>query len=150
MVSDLQWRLERKMWYYVIREVISVAELRVSETLRLSRVEGAGVETVMLAKCLPVRSWNLRGGVCHYTTAPPFVAVTCRDLDFSSRGTHLWNLTHNVDFLSEGLATPPPLNKEIFPPKVRENLPFLDVEFASSHWHLCIYHDCGSYTYEIF
>jgi hypothetical protein len=35
----------------------------------------------------------------------------------------------------------PPLNKAIFPPKVHENLPFLDVEFASSHslvWSLYI------------
>jgi hypothetical protein len=31
-------------------EVIGVAESRVSETPRLSRVEGAGVETAMLAK----------------------------------------------------------------------------------------------------
>ena len=79
-------------------EVIGVAESRVSKTLRLLRVEGAGVKTVMLAKCLPVQNWNLRGGVCHYTTAPPWrelMAVTPGKLQKLQENS-TWSLIGNM------------------------------------------------------
>jgi hypothetical protein len=53
-------------------EVISVAELRVSKTLRLLRVEGVGVKTVMLAKWQCLSGARISKGGCATTPLHPW------------------------------------------------------------------------------